>query len=114
MDVKKALLVKCLIVLLRITACLSHKNKRKPQISKRKRSECMRINLPYVEGTNKKLQRILKSHKIRPTFYSESTLRKLLCKPKDRVVTQIIKTISFMKLTVVTAKQSSSVNLNGL
>ena len=43
------------------------------------------INLPYVEGTSEKLRRILRSHKIRSTFYTEMTLRKLLCKPKDRV-----------------------------
>ena len=61
------------------------------------------INLPYVEGTSEKLRRILKSHKIRSTFYTENTLRKLLW----------IKTISFMKLTVVTVKQSTLVNLNG-
>ena len=46
------------------------------------------INLPYVEGTSEKLRRILRSHKIRPTFYTEMTLRKLLCKPKDRVATE--------------------------
>ena len=46
------------------------------------------INLPYVEGTSEKLRRILRSHKIRSTFYTEKTLRKLLCKPKDRVVTE--------------------------
>ena len=40
-------------------------------------------------------------------------LNKLLCKPKDRVATED-KTISFMKLTVVTAKQFTLVNLNGL
>ena len=45
------------------------------------------INLPYVEGTSEKLPRILRSHKIRSTFYIEMTLRKLLCKPKDRVAT---------------------------
>ena len=48
----------------------------------------MSINLPYVEGTSKKLGRILRSRKIRSTFYTQSTLRKLLCKPKDRVVTE--------------------------
>ena len=48
----------------------------------------MSINLPYVEGTSEKLQRILRSHKIRSTFYAENTLRKLLCKPKDRVATE--------------------------
>ena len=73
----------------------------------------MSINLPYVEGTSEKLQRILRSHKIRSTFYTENTLRKLLCKLKDRVATEDKKK-SFMKLTVVTGKQCTSVNLNGL
>ena len=46
------------------------------------------INFPYVEGTSEKLRRILRSHKIRSTFYTENTLRKLLCKPKDQVATE--------------------------
>ena len=48
----------------------------------------MSRNLPYVEGTSEKLRRILRSYKIRSTFYTENTLRKLLCKPKDRVATE--------------------------
>ena len=48
----------------------------------------MSINLPYVEGTSEKLRRILRSHKASSTFYTEKTLRKLLCKTKDRVVTE--------------------------
>ena len=48
----------------------------------------MSINLPHVEGTSEKLRRIPKSHKIRSTFYTESTLRKLLCKLKDPVATE--------------------------
>ena len=48
----------------------------------------MSINLPYVEGTSEKLRRILRSHKIRSTFYTEKTLHKLLCKPKDPVATE--------------------------
>ena len=48
----------------------------------------MSINLPQVEGASEKLRRILRSHKIRSTFYTEKTLRKLLCKPKDRVATE--------------------------
>ena len=46
------------------------------------------INLPYGEGTSGKLWRILRSHKIRSTFYSESTCKsncKPDCKPKDRL-----------------------------
>ena len=45
----------------------------------------MSINLQYVEGTSEKLRRILRSHKIRFTFYTEHTLRKLFSKPKHRV-----------------------------
>ena len=46
----------------------------------------MSLNLPYVEGASEKLRRILRSHKIRSIFYTENTLRKLLC--KDRVATE--------------------------
>ena len=73
----------------------------------------MSINFPYVEGTSEKLRRILRSHKVRSTFYTENTLGKLLCKPRDGVAKKI-KTISFMKLTIATVEQSTSVNLNGL
>ena len=48
----------------------------------------MSINLLYVEGTSEKRRRILRSHKIRSTFYTENTLHKLLCKPKDRVAAE--------------------------
>ena len=48
----------------------------------------MSVNLPYVEGTSEKLQRIFRSHKIRSTFCTENTLLKLLCKPRDRVATE--------------------------
>ena len=48
----------------------------------------MSINLPCVEGTSEKLRRILRSNKIRSIFYTEKTLLKLLCKPKDGVATE--------------------------
>ena len=41
-----------------------------------------------IQGTSENLRRILRSHKIRSTFYTENTLRKLLCKPKDQVATE--------------------------
>ena len=44
--------------------------------------------LTYIEGTSEKLWHILRSHKIRSTFYTESTLCKLLCWPKDRVAVE--------------------------
>ena len=45
----------------------------------------MSIKLLHVEGTSEKLWCILRSHKLRPTFYTQNTLCKLLCKPKDQV-----------------------------
>ena len=48
----------------------------------------MSINLPYIEGTCENLQRILRSHKIISTFYTEKTLHKFLWKPKDWVATE--------------------------
>ena len=45
------------------------------------------INLLQVEGTSEKPRRILRSHKIRSTFYFEYTLLKLLCKLRDQVAT---------------------------
>ena len=48
----------------------------------------MNMNLSYVEGSSKKLRRLLRSHKISSTFYTEKTLRKILCKPKDWVATE--------------------------
>ena len=71
------------------------------------------INLPYVEGTSEKLRRILRSHKIRSTFYTEMTLRKLLCKPKDRVATEDKNSIVY-EIDCSTVKQFTLVNLNGL
>ena len=36
----------------------------------------------YIEGASKKLRRILRFHKTRSTFYTESPFHKPLCKPK--------------------------------
>ena len=41
------------------------------------------IDIPYLEESSEKLWRIFRFHKIRSTFYTGSTLRKLLCKPQD-------------------------------
>ena len=71
----------------------------------------MSINLPYTEDTSEKL--LLKFHKIRSTFSTEITLHKLLCRPKDRVATEDKNNIIYEMLTVVTAKQYTSLNLNG-
>ena len=47
------------------------------------------IKLPYVKDTTERLRCILRSHEvIRPTYCTETTLCKLLCKTKDRVATE--------------------------
>ena len=65
----------------------------------------MSINVSYIEGTSEKLRRILRSHKIRSTFYTETTLCKLLFKPKDWVATKdknnIVYEIDFSNCEVV-------------
>ena len=48
----------------------------------------MGINLTYSEGTGENLRHMLRSHKKRSTFYTENTLWKLFCKPKDWVHTE--------------------------
>ena len=55
------------------------------------------MNLPYVKVLVKnygaysdlcKIRSIQNRYKIRSTFYTEITLRKLLCKPKGRIATE--------------------------
>ena len=48
----------------------------------------MSVNLPHVQRTSEQLRCILKSDKIRSTFYTENTLCKLFCRPKDGVATK--------------------------
>ena len=45
----------------------------------------VRINLPYVKGTSKQLQRIFNDHNINCTFYTTTTLCTLLSHAKDPV-----------------------------
>ena len=55
----------------------------------------MSLTFPFVEGISEKLWRILRSHKIKSTLkhfestYIESTLPKLLCKPRDQKTTEV-------------------------
>ena len=75
-------------------------SKQKPQATNIQEEEIrISVNLPCVEGTSGKPRHILRSHKVRSTFYIKSTLRKLLYKPKDQVGTED-KKISFMKYTL--------------
>ena len=55
----------------------------------------IKINVPHVEGASEKLRCILRSHKIRSTFYTESTLCNLVCKLKDGVATENKKNVVY-------------------
>ena len=59
----------------------------------------MSINLPYVESISEKLHCILRSHKIRTTFYIENT------EDENKIVNEI---------DCSNWKQFTSVNLNEL
>ncbi len=43
------------------------------------------VVLPYVQGTTEAIQRILKQHNITTSVRPNTTLRKLLVSPKDKV-----------------------------
>ena len=43
------------------------------------------INLPYIQGLSEQLKRALDKHNIKATFYTQTTLRSLLSKPKDPI-----------------------------
>ena len=64
-----------------------------------------------MEGTNEKLRSSFRSQKTRSTFYTKNTLPKLIFKLIDWVAAEV-KTTTFIKLTVVTAKQIPVMNLN--
>ena len=43
------------------------------------------INLPYIQGLSEQLKPALNKHNIKATFYTQTTLRSLLSKPKDPI-----------------------------
>ena len=43
------------------------------------------INLPYIQRVSESLKRTLNKHNIKATFYTQTTLRSLLLKPKDPI-----------------------------
>ena len=68
----------------------------------------MSKNLLFVEVTSEKLQHILSSHKW-SAFYTDNSLCKQLCKPRDWVALGDKKITLVIKFTVVTVKQSTLV-----
>ena len=44
-----------------------------------------KINLPYIQGASEQLKRTFNKYNIKTTFYTPTTLRSLLSKPKDPI-----------------------------
>ena len=63
-------------------------NRRKQQPRERPENEPKQtksINLPYMQGVSEQLKQALSKHNISATFYTQTTLRNLLSKPKDPI-----------------------------
>ena len=65
-------------------------NKRKTTTNQLKKNPepVRRINLPYIQGISEQLQRTLSQHNVKSTFYTTTTLRKILPSPKDPIPTE--------------------------
>ena len=63
-----------------------HMRKEKPrERTEEEPKQTKSINLPYIQGLSEQLKRALNKHNIKATFYTQTTLRSLLSKPKDRI-----------------------------
>ena len=63
-------------------------NKNNNQPAVKEPEPVRRINLHYIQGISEQLQRTLSQHNIKETFYTTTTLRKILPVPKDPIPTE--------------------------
>ena len=63
-------------------------NKNNNQPAEKEPEPVRRINLLYIQGLSEQLQRTLSQHNIKSTFYTATTLRKILPSPKDLIPTE--------------------------
>ena len=62
-----------------------HRRKEQPREHPEEPKQTKSINLPYIQGLSEQLERALNKHNIEATFYTQTTLRSLLSKPKDHI-----------------------------
>ena len=67
---------------------LKKQNKNNNQPAEKEPEPVRRINLPYIQGISEQLQRTISQHNIKSTFYTTTTLRKILPSPKDPIPTE--------------------------
>ena len=66
---------------------LKQQNKNNNQPAEKEPEPVRRTNLPYIQGISEQLQRTLSQHNIKSTFYTTTTLCKVLPSPKDPIPT---------------------------
>ena len=67
---------------------LKQQNKNNNKPAKNEPELVKGINLPCIQGISEQLQRTLSQHNIKSTFYTTTTLRKILPSPKDPIPTE--------------------------
>ena len=67
---------------------LKQQNKINNQPAEKEPEPVRRINLPYIQGISEQLQQTLSQHNIKSTFYTTTTLHKILPSPKDPIPTE--------------------------
>ena len=67
---------------------LKKQNKNNNQPAEKEPEPVRRINLPYIQGITEQLQRTLSQNNIKSTFYTTTTLCKILPSPKDPIPTE--------------------------
>ena len=67
---------------------LKQQNRNNNQPAEKESEPVRRINLPYIQSLSEQYQRTLSQHNIKSTFYTATTLRKILPSPKDPISTE--------------------------
>ena len=63
----------------------SRRKERTTKVTEEESKPNKKINLPYIQGESEQLRRTFNKYNIKTTFYTPTTLRSLLSKPKDPI-----------------------------
>ena len=63
----------------------NRRKERTTEVTEEESQPNKKINLPYIQGASEQLRRTFNKYNIKATFYTPTTLRSLLSKPKDPI-----------------------------
>ena len=63
----------------------NRRKERTTEVTEEESKPNKKINLPYIQGASEQLRRTFNKYNIKTTFYTPTTLRSLLSKPKDPI-----------------------------